>query len=97
MYGLYFINDFIFYYDAIVDKHINPITCFDFLTIVDDRKGYLTFYILAAFGQLISETFLIRRLQQSGSKCAMNLDRRVNNHRGYIFNIHKSWCFFVKP
>ncbi len=57
----HFSNRFQFYYNGIIDEHINAKVIGQTVSIIIDRNMFLLFNIEAVFAQLISKRLLIDR------------------------------------
>src|SRR5205823_4803643 len=73
------LNGFQLQDESAFDDDIDPIPAIQPHRFVDHRQGYLTFKVYPSPTQLKTEAFLVRGLQQSGTKMAVNLDGEANN------------------
>ncbi len=77
----YFLHRFEFNDHLVIHEDINPVSNIEFYFVIDYRQTNLTQCLETSLTNLISQTSLIGRFQQSGTKSTMNFNCGSNNLR----------------
>jgi len=70
---------FDFYNDSAIDYDVGPKATLQLYAVVNERNGFLLFYVQAYFFQFKNEAGLVRRLQGTWAQFPMDLDGSANN------------------